>query len=74
MCWRDGDQIILDTPEAAVYLMGCGVEAKVAEAAAVALPGESCAVLSDFAASKLPIEGYKTQLETSVLKRYEGSG
>ncbi len=41
--------MILDIPDAAVFLMGRGVEASVAETAAVSLSGETCAVLSDFA-------------------------
>jgi hypothetical protein len=42
-------QVTLDPPDAAVFLMGRGVEASAAEAAAIRLAGETCAVLSDFA-------------------------
>lgn len=61
--------MVLGIPEAAVYLMNCGVEARVAEEAAGALPGEGCAVLNDFAASKLPIAGFKARLESEVLSK-----
>jgi hypothetical protein len=46
--------------------MNCGVEASVAEQAAVELPKESCAVLSDFAASKVPIADFKKRLRAQV--------
>ena len=62
-------QIVLDIPEAAVYLMATGVEAAVAEAAAVAFQGESCALMSDFAASKLSVAEFRVQLESDVLSR-----
>jgi hypothetical protein len=63
-------QIVLSRPEAAVYLMGCGMQAASAEDAASALPGESCALLSDLAMSKLSIADYMAGLRDRTLTRY----